>query len=246
MLYIKKQYPDRNVSANISEVKRTRQWDSVDKQDVPRVRSCFNDLDKALIKAQLLKEQHGLCAYCMSRIEKDSKMRIDHFIPIQVSGEDALSYSNMVGCCHGGTLSEVETGARKVLCCDAAKGEQQLAISPYNSDQMKKIRYSRKGRIYTCPKDNDMEYDLNVVLHLNGILDDTNEKTIADTATNLVLNRKLAYEKYVKIVRSLESKQMGTLKTRLEKQIQKIENEETYIPYAGVLLYFLKRKLKAL
>ena len=246
MLYIKKQNPDRDVSANIANVKRTRNWDEVDKNSVKHVRSCFNDLNKTIIKEQLIREQHGLCAYCMSRIKNDSRMRIDHFVPLQTSGADALNYANMVGCCDGGSSAEPEPDGKKVLCCDAAKGEQLLTLSPYDHSQMQKLRYRSDGRIYTYPQDERLEHDINFVLCLNGLVDEKNGKCIADTATNLVRNRRQAYLAYEKIIHKFLNKRDGTLGSHIRRKIAEIESAVELVPYAGVLLFFLKRKLKEL
>ena len=246
MLYIKKQNPDRDVSANIADVKRTRNWDEVDKNDVQRVRSCFNDLNKTVIKEQLISEQHGLCAYCMSRIRNDNNMRIDHFVPIQTSGADALNYANMVGCCNGGSTVKPKPGLHKILCCDASKGEQLLTLSPFDRSQIQKLRYRSDGRIYTYPQDERLEHDINFVLCLNGLVDEKSGKCMADTATNLVRNRRQAYLAYEKIIYKFLSKRDGTLGTHIRRKIAEIESTIECFPYAGVLLYFLKRKLKEL
>ena len=244
MIYITKQNPDREVSENIADVKRTRKWDEVDKNDARRVRSCFNDLDKTIIKEQLLKEQHCLCAYCMSRIRNDNNMRIDHFVPIQTSGADALNYANMVGCCNGGSSVERKPGIHKVLCCDAAKGEQLLTLNPYNRSHIQKLRYRSDGRIYTYPKDEILEHDINFVLNLNGLVDENNGKFITDTATSLVWNRRQMYLAYENIIHKFLSRKDGTLRTHVLRKIAELESAAEYVPYAGVLLYFLKRKLR--
>lgn len=246
MLYIKKQNPDRRISTNIADVKRTRNWDALDKNDAPRVRSCFNDLNKEVIKEQLLKEQHGLCAYCMSRIRNDSNMRIDHFIPIQASGADALNYGNMVGCCNGGSLAEPKPGERKILCCDAAKGDRLLVLNPYDRTQMAKLRYRRDGRIYIYPKNETLEHDINFVLCLNGLVDEKDGKCVADTVTNLVWNRRQAYLAYERFIHKFLRRGDGSLGARVRKKIAELEGAVDYVPYAGVLLFFLKRKLREL
>ena len=75
-----------------------------------------------------MKEQHGLCAYCMRRIHNDSSTTIEHWVPLSQNKEQALQYSNFLGVCHGGRKSE--TDDNKILCGDASKEETAIRISP--------------------------------------------------------------------------------------------------------------------
>lgn len=245
MLFIDKKNPNLAVSAEIGRVKRDEAWTNADKKDPRQVRKCFDLLNKNIIKKQLLQEQHGLCAYCMRRIQNDHHMGIEHVVPIQQSGEDALSYLNMIGCCDGGRSIDVGSGNRRVLCCDAEKGERLLYISPFNEAQMKKIRYDRNGRIYTFPADDSMEHDINDVLKLNGLVDRNSGVILADTATSLVLGRKNVYRNYEHYIKQLVGKKKLN-RSVLERKIYDIETAATYVEYAGVWLYFLKRKLREL
>lgn len=242
MLYIEKQEPDRDVSAEISRVKRNHNWADIDKNDSQRVRDCFDDLDKTAIKLQLCREQHGICAYCMRRIAfDDNRMRIEHFVPIQVDGEKALSYNNLLGCCDGDAFSL--GNAKRVLCCDAAKGNRKMFLNPLDRVQMKKIKYDRNGIISTIPKDENMEHDINYVLHLNGLIDESDGRTIADTSFSLVKGRKEIYDYYVRFIKGLAKR--GKLnKAVLQNKIRELESSETYESYVGVWLFFLKRKIR--
>lgn len=245
MLLIDKKNPNMAVSAEIGRVKRDDAWTNADKTNPQQVRHCFNLLDKSIIKEQLLQEQHDLCAYCMRRIQNDHHMGIEHVVPIQQSGEEALSYSNMIGCCDGGRSIDVGSGNKRILCCDAAKGDQLLHISPFDQAQIAKIRYNRNGKIYTSPRDDAMEHDINEVLKLNGLVDRNSGVILADTATSLVLGRKNVYQNFAHYIRQLAGKNKLS-KTVLEKRISEIESAATYVEYAGVWLYFLKRKLREL
>lgn len=242
MLYIDKQEPNRDVSAEISRVKRNNNWTDLDKKDSQRVRECFDDLNKSAIKLQLYKEQHGLCAYCMRRIAyDDNRMRIEHFVPIQVDGEKALSYNNFLGCCYGEAYNI--GNEKRVLCCDAAKGNRQMYLNPLNRAQMKKIKYDRNGIISTFPKDENMEYDINHVLHLNGLINETDGRTVADTSFSLVKGRKEVYDNYVRYMKGLAKR--GKLNTAvLHNKVRQLETSDTYVNYVGVWLFFLKRKIR--
>ena len=65
MLYIRKEPPSPEVAQEISRVKRDVQWKQSGQTDSAYARTAFNLLDISIIRKQLLREQHGLCAYCM-------------------------------------------------------------------------------------------------------------------------------------------------------------------------------------
>ena len=65
MLYIRKEPPSPEVAQEISRVKRDVQWKHSGQTDSAYARTAFNLLDISIIRKQLLREQHGLCAYCM-------------------------------------------------------------------------------------------------------------------------------------------------------------------------------------
>ena len=235
MLYIRKSQPSQEAANEISRVKRDQKA-LLDKRDPQSVRTAFDCLDKAIIRKNLIKEQHGLCGYCMRRIEDSSYTTIDHWEPIEKNVDGALYYGNMIGVCNGGRKvkkSDLEDG-RRILCCDAAKGEQGITISPYIEIHMDKIRYHEDGTMYTYPRDETLERDINDILHLNG-------KNGLDTSTRLLHGRRETYRSYFN-----EMKRQGDNISRsyIEKRIKNIESKKLYPEFAGVILYLLKRKLR--
>ena len=230
MLYIRKEPPSPEVAQEISRVKRDVQWKQSGQPDSAYARTAFNLLDKSIIRKQLLREQHGLCAYCMRRIEEHenlSNMVIEHWMPIDADCRQALDYSNMMICCDGGRLND---DAQRVLHCDASKGNQILSISPYSKEQMEKIRYDRNGRIHTNPEDKELDKDINQILHLN-------------EATDLVYGRRQTYSNFETFIKGLDKKGK-TIGAAVRKKIEEITNATEYDEYAGVWLYLLKRKLR--
>ena len=80
-------------------------------------------------------------------------------------------------------------------------------------------------------------------MKLNGVRD-KDGNLIHDTSTELVKGRKDVYENRFKaFIKGLISKNKLNRKN-LAKKILELENAEKYEEYVGVLLYFLKRKLK--
>lgn len=243
MLYIKKGFPPAQMIREVIQIKSTPEWKKIKEGDTKAIRAKFDELSKEPIRESLLKEQGEICAYCMRRIKNSGKTTtIEHLIPLSRDKEKALDYRNMLAVCDGGTNSTLP--GRKILCCDAKKeDEEALTLSPFNEYQMDKIAYDTQGFIKTNPEDIDMERDLNEVLGLNGLW--KNERFIADTATNLVKGRQNAYERYRRYVRKLNKKGKCT-SARIKKKIDEIEQEEQKREYAGVLLYFLKKKYHSL
>lgn len=79
--------------------------DSVDNANW--VEFCSHDAGASLRELQetLLRNQHGLCAYCEIEI-REPRRQIEHVIPRSddaVGNQRALDISNMVACCLGGT-----------------------------------------------------------------------------------------------------------------------------------------------
>jgi uncharacterized protein (TIGR02646 family) len=240
MLYVKKD-PNSEVFTEIRRVKNEMEWRSVNKNDTQAVRTIFDQLDKDLVRMSLYREQKGLCAYCMRRIKPDHQSVIEHFIPVEKEGEKALDYQNLLLCCDGGRTSDDKN---KVLCCDASKQNRTITINPLKREQMEKIRYKNDGRIYTYPKDDELDYDINEVLHLNGMLDKEGN-IVSDTSTSIVFGRKQASKICIKMIQKLEKRNKCT-KQELTKICDRIADRNPYDEYAGVYLYVLRKKIKAI
>ena len=243
MIYIRKGSASADVSREINRVKRDCGWDKKQEKDRETARNAFDQLDKSIIRRQLIPEQKGLCAYCMRRIEGDSALPIEHWTPISADARKALEYSNMMLCCDGGQKT-AEPETEKVLSCDAAKGDKTITISPYNKEHMRKIKYNREGYISVYPEDAKLQDDIDYILKLNGEIDSSG-KMISDTSSALVYSRRQVYQNYVTFITLLGKKGRVTAGA-IRKKIDEISNAEEYIEFAGVWLYFLHRKLRQL
>lgn len=102
MLFIDKSRIPADVAVELSRVKSAVRWECIDKADTVKIRSIFDQLDKSVIRSALVKEQKGLCAFCMRRIHESPSTSIEHLKPIANDGNAALDYRNMVACCDGG------------------------------------------------------------------------------------------------------------------------------------------------
>jgi uncharacterized protein (TIGR02646 family) len=175
------------------------------------------------IRTQLLISQGYLCAYCMERIIDDQfQTKVEHWKCQDIYPQDQLDYTNMFVVCLGSTQNEQH--------CDSAKGNQDLTINPASSIKKVEsfIKYTRIGEIYV-DDDKDISKDLNVTLNLNH--------------DRLKRNRRAIYEA---IKTKLSQKKGAATKKDLNDLLQKYSQlnlNGQRVPYCGIAIYFLKKKL---
>lgn len=242
MLYIEKEGLPNDVNRKIIELSKSEEWKNVSEDNTTPIREAFdNDFPKNEVKEILLHEQHGICAYCMRRIRMDNHSRVEHLVPLSGNKEKAIDYYNMLGVCDG---DEKITGNQgHILCCDAHKKKTEITISPFNKAQMDKIAYDSEGKIYTKPKDEDLERDINEVLLLNGI--QKKDGTVRDTSTELLKCRKDAYGRAKRMMEILNSKGKCTSAT-LKKIMDELYNREERDEFVGVQLYYFRKHYNSL
>lgn len=242
MLYIEKEGLPNDVNRKIIELSKSEKWKNVSEDDTAAIRNVFdNDFPKNEVKEILLHEQHGICAYCMKRIRMDNHSRVEHLVPLSKNKEMAIDYNNMLGVCDGG---EKVTGKKEhILCCDAHKKETEITINPFNKSQMDKIAYDSEGKIYTKPRDDEMEKDINETLLLNGI--QKKDGTVRDTSTELLKGRKDAYGRAKRMMKRLNAKGKCTSAT-LKKIMDELYNREEREEFVGVQLYYFRKHYNSL
>jgi uncharacterized protein (TIGR02646 family) len=119
--------------------------------------------DKDGLRAYLVREQRGLCCYCLSRIRSEhDAMKVEHWHSQAAHGAEQLDYSNLLGACRG---NEGKPG--KDQHCDTRKGDRDLSRNPANplNHVEDLIRFSGDGEISSV--DPVFEAELNEVLNLN-------------------------------------------------------------------------------
>ena len=203
MLYIAKEGLPGDITGKIIELRKSEKWKNIREGDTDAIRRVFDtEFPKNEVKGILLQEQQGLCAYCMRRIRMDSHSRVEHLVPLSKDKEKAIDYMNMLGVCDGG--EKITNNQGHILCCDAHKKETEIELSPLSKAQMDKITYDRDGRIFTEPKDEVMERDINEVLLLNGI--QKKDGTVRDTSTELLKGRRDAYDRARRMLDTLNAR----------------------------------------
>lgn len=242
MLYIEKEGLKDGINKKIIEMRKSEEWKNIKEVDSEAIRRAFDTVfPKNEVKEILIHEQHGICAYCMRRIRMDSHSRVEHLVPLSKNKEKAIDYNNMLGVCDGGEKVTSESG--HILCCDAHKKETEIELSPLNKVQMDKIAYDKDGKIYTEPRDVDMERDINDVLLLNGI--QKKDGTVRDTSTELLKGRRDAYKRAKRMMNILNVKGKCTSSV-LKKLMEELYNCDEREEYVGVKLFYFRKKYNSL
>ena len=122
------------------------------------------------LRELLVKDQHGLCAYCTQRIRPTpGEMKIEHYYPqalIATAGKGLsdrryTAYKNLLGCCYGG-----QALGKPNFHCDNDRPERELTLDPQREAHIIQLRYNFADG--TIKSDNPTLADnLNVDLRLN-------------------------------------------------------------------------------
>lgn len=74
----------------IIKIKKSDTWKRIAEDNTKAIRYVFdNEFPKDDVKAILIHEQRGPCAYCMKRIRMDSRSRVEHFVPINADKRES-------------------------------------------------------------------------------------------------------------------------------------------------------------
>ncbi|HEY1184009.1 MAG TPA: hypothetical protein VGE89_07480 [Bryobacteraceae bacterium] len=119
--------------------------------------------DKDTLRRCLVKEQRGLCCYCLSRIRPEpGSMKIEHWHSQDRYEAEQLDYGNLLGACMGN-----EGKAHWDQHCDTRKGDRDLSRNPANPmhrvDDL--VRFAGDGTVFSS--DPAFDAELNDVLKLN-------------------------------------------------------------------------------
>jgi hypothetical protein len=147
----------------------------------------------------------------------------------------------MLGVCDGG--EQINSQQWHILCCDAYKSETEISTSPLNQVQMDKIAYTSEGIIYTNPRDDEMEKDINETLLLNGIR--KSDDSVRDTSTEVLKGRRDAYDRARRMMNALNSRGKCN-SVSVKKKIDELYAKEERDEYVGVILYYLNKKYQSL
>lgn len=187
----------------------------------------------ALYKS-LIDEQGYICAYCMRRIPTRDKVsnenhRIEHVLSRDNHPDKQLDYSNMVICCPGHIDTEDH--------CDKKKSSADISFSPTDSTFIDTLSYDSNGNIKSSNSNYDKE--LNDILNLNAGLLKINRKSVL---TEIVTRIKT----YTKNGKSLDKSFINKMIDKYSSMKADEDGHLKYLPYCGVAIYYLKKKLRTL
>ena len=138
--------------------------------------------DKQTLRETLVREQRGLCCFCLSRICAGEpgtvpRMKIAHWHSQKLHEDEQLDYMNLLGACMGN-----EGNPPHLQHCDTRQGEKDIKWNPANPDHRieERIRYRlADGTIMS--EDNEFDTQINDVLNLNLPFLRTNRKYVLDS-----------------------------------------------------------------
>jgi uncharacterized protein (TIGR02646 family) len=184
---------------------------------------------KKILREALVKEQRGICCYCMRGIaDDDGAVKIEHWQSQAHYPEKQLTYKNMLAACSGGGKGQPVSRQH----CDTRKRERALKFNPANIKHQveKRVRYTRDGSISS--PDAEFNAQLNDVLGLN--------LAALRNARKSILDGLLDWCEHAKV------KHNGSIpREALERRLEKLSSLSTSSlkPYGPVELWWLERLL---
>lgn len=231
MIYIKKNINN----STIEELQRAKNKSNIASKR--NARDVFDAINKSIVVENLREEQHGLCAYCMRKLT--TNICVEHYNTIDKNCEKALDYNNMFAVCKGGE-NEPLFKKKHYLHCDKSRGNQNITINPLREEHIATISYLEStGEIQSTNKAFLKDFE---ILHLNGIIDENH--TIIEDPANFLKNRKDAFRQARQLIEKVRNQNHQINQNKLKKLIKDEENRKEYREFEGVILYFLKRRLK--
>lgn len=182
---------------------------------------------KVELRAALVRDQRGLCCFCMQRVEATVapalKVKIAHVTPQQIDKTRDLEWSNLLAACPGNEGAPYERQH-----CDTRQGNKVLRISPRDEAHVATLSYTTHGEIRTTRE--DFLHDLEGTLNLNDI--------------NLIHNRREAVKR---MQTALLQRNKGTFSdTELRHALKRCATPDAsgnLTPFAGAVEYWLRKRL---
>ncbi|WP_204152869.1 retron system putative HNH endonuclease [Leptolyngbya sp. CCY15150] len=185
-----------------------------------------NYSEKDELRISLVKEQRGLCCYCMQRIRPNVEgMKIEHWQCQSRFPQRQLDYSNLLGACLG-----CEGQEPNKQHCDTRKGDRDLTYNPANPDHNVESMLKFLGDGTIASEDPDFYREIIEVLNLNEGILIKNRKAVLDVFLKEVLSANLSSAK-------------------LEKELKKWRGDgsSSDLPeFCQVIIYYLDRKIRTL
>ena len=183
----------------------------------PQIYESMDSGVKRKLYADILEEQHYLCAYCMSRIDfpentvSSQKITIDHYMSQAHNPALSMSYGNMLGSC---------------VRCQNNKGSEELSVNPLDKDDISTVSYLSSGEIRSSRPDIEKDFEL---LELNSEF--------------LRGARKAVRGAFIERLRSKYGS--GKITVGEWDRIKRVfSDKEKYDPFIGIVIWFIERQIR--
>ncbi len=182
---------------------------------------------KQELRAALVRDQHGVCCFCMQRIEPEVgpelRVKIAHWMPQVVDRGRDLEWTNLLAACPGN-----EGTPRERQHCDTRQGNDVLTVDPRERTHVASLSYTTRGEVRSSRE--DLQADIEERLNLN------------DAA--LCARRR---EAVLGMVNALGRLRAAPIRDAdLRRQLVRCETPDArgYLPpFAGALEFWLRRRL---
>ena len=192
--------------------------------------ACYDGLPadaKVELRAALIRDQHGLCCFCMQRVEASVapalKVKIAHLMPQQVDKARELEWTNLLVACPGN-----EGAPYTRQHCDTRQGNKVLRVSPCEATHVASLSYTVRGEIRTSR--DDLREDLDAKLNLN-------DEALCNSRREAVL----------RMADALGRRSGGKIPdTELRRALSRCSTPDAsgkLQPFAGTLEWWLRRRL---
>jgi uncharacterized protein (TIGR02646 family) len=119
---------------------------------------------KQAVRQALVREQYGLCCFCMQRVQPtvapSLRVKIAHWTPQAVDASQDLAWHNLYAACAGN-----EGAPRERQHCDTRQGNEALTLHPGNTSHVSSLRYTTQGEVHS--NRDDLQADIETRLNLN-------------------------------------------------------------------------------
>lgn len=123
---------------------------------------------KSELKQSLLEYQGYLCCYCNRSLILDSTSdqavakntlptEVEHLVPVSAQPRLALVYKNLMVSCDGGKKDNVP---QRYLTCNAARGSNELNVTPDHPDCEIRIQYALNGEAFGADEEAEASVSL--------------------------------------------------------------------------------------
>lgn len=181
---------------------------------------------KRELRDALVRDQHGLCCFCMQRVEPEVapelRVKIAHWMPQEAEPGRDLQWRNLLAACPGN-----EGAPRERQHCDTRQGNDVLTIDPLEATHVTTLTYTTRGEVRS-PRA-DLQADLDERLNLN-------DEVLRERRRAAVLG----------MVRALAPPGVALKDAGVRRALERCRTPDAHgylPPFAGTLEWWLRRRM---